>query len=104
TLCAFSVGNFISAQNSGANLVSGILEFNVTFTDKSEAPVISDIRLTPIVTHYDYGYANLRLYKLSDYTPELAAAHGVRQYSSFGYDYIINVLRNAIDEEYLALP
>ncbi len=53
TLCAYSLGNFISAQNSGANLVSGILEFNVTFTEGSEAPVISDVTLTPIVTHYD---------------------------------------------------
>ena len=104
TLCAYSLGNFISAQNSGANLVSGILEFNVTFTEGSEAPVISDVTLTPIVTHYDYGYANLRLYKLSDYTPELAAAHGVRQYGVFSYDYIIDVLRNTVDENYLVLP
>ena len=104
TLCAYSLGNFISAQNAGANLISGILEFNVTFTDGSEAPVISDIRLTPIVTHYCHGYANLRLYKLSDYTRELAAAHGVRQYSAFGYDYIIDVLRSAVDEKYLVLP
>ena len=104
TLCAYSLGNFISAQNSGANLVSGILEFNVTFTEGSEAPVILDVTLTPIVTHYDYGYANLRLYKLSDYTPELAAAHGVRQYGAFSYDYIIDVLRNAVDENYLVLP
>lgn len=104
TLCAYSLGNFISAQNAGANLVSGILEFNVTFTDKSEAPVISDIRLTPIVTHYDYSYANLRLYKLSDYTPELAAAHGVRQYGAFSYDYIIDVLRGAVDKDFLVLP
>lgn len=103
TLCAYSLGNFISAQNSGANLVSGILEFNVTFTEGSEAPVISDVTLTPIVTHYDYGYANLRLYKLSDYTPELAAAHGVRQYGAFSYDYIIDVLRNTVDENYLVL-
>lgn len=104
TLCAYSLGNFISAQNSGANLVSCILEFNVTFTDGSDAPVISDVRLTPIVTHYDHGYANLKLYKLSDYTPELAEAHGVRQYGTFGYDYIIKMLRNAVDENYLVLP
>lgn len=104
TLCAYSLGNFISAQNAGANLISGILEFNVTFTDKSEAPVISDIRLTPIVTHYEHSYANLRLFKLSDYTPGLAAAHGVRQYGAFSYDYIIDVLKGAVDEKYLVLP
>ncbi len=105
TLCAYSLGNFISAQNVGANLVSGILEFNVTVADKSDKKEVSvtDVKLTPIVTHYDSGYTNLRLYKLSNYTPELALAHGVRSYSYFSYDYILEVLKNAVDEKYLAL-
>lgn len=102
-ICAYSLGNFISAQNVGANLISGILEFNVTVTEGESTPVISDVKLTPIVTHYDNGYANLRLYKFSDYTPELAAAHGVHSYSSFGYDYIIDKLKNAVDERFLVL-
>lgn len=102
-LCAYSLGNFISAQNVGTNLISGILEFNVTVTEGESTPVISDVRLTPIVTHYDNGYANLRLYKLSDYTPELAAAHGVHNYSSFGYDFIVEKLKSAIDERFLVL-
>ena len=67
-------------------------------------PLISDIRLTPVVTHYDYGYANLRLYKFFDYTPELAAAHVVQQYGTFSCDYIINVLKGAVDERYPVLP
>lgn len=100
-VCAYSLGNFISAQNVGTNLISGILEFNVTYTEGDSTPVISDVRLTPIVTHYDNGYANLRLYKLSDYTPELAAAHGVHSYSSFGYDFIVEKLKGAVDERFL---
>lgn len=102
-LCAYSLGNFISAQNVGTNLISGILEFNVTVTEGESTPVISDVRLTPIVTHYDNGYANLRLYKLSDYTPDLAAAHGVHSYSSFGYDFIVEKLKGVIDERFLVL-
>lgn len=102
-LCAYSLGNFISAQNVGTNLVSGILEFNVTVTEGESSPVISDVRLTPIVTHYDNGYSKLRLYKLSNYTPELAAAHGVHSYGSFGYDNIIDTLKKAIDEKFLVL-
>ncbi len=102
TLCAYSLGNFISAQRAGRNMISGILSFNVTVTE-GEKPVISDIKLTPIVTHYEWGYANLRIYKLSDYTKELAAKHGVRQYDKFSYDYIINFLKNVIDEKYLVI-
>lgn len=100
TLCAYSLGNFISAQRAGRNMISGILSFNVTVTE-GEKPVISDIKLTPTVTHYEWGYANLSIYKLSDYSQELAAAHGVRQYSSFSYDYIIDFLKNVVDEQYL---
>lgn len=103
-LCAYSLGNFISAQNVGTNLISGILEFNVTVTEGENNPEISDVRLTPIVTHYDNGYGNLRLYKLSNYTPELAAAHGVHSYSSFEYDFIIDTLKKSIDEKFLVLP
>lgn len=103
TLCAYSLGNFISAQNVGANLVSGILEFNVTFTDDTKPVEITDVKLIPIVTHYDSGYSNLRLYRLSDYNAQLAAAHGVRAYSGFGYDYVVEVLREAVDERFLAL-
>ena len=102
TLCAYSLGNFISAQRAGRNMISGILGFNVTVTE-GEKPVISDIKLTPIVTHYEWGYSNVRIYKLSDYSQELAAKHGVRQYDSFSYDYIVNFLKNVIDEKYLVL-
>lgn len=101
TVCAYSLGNFISAQNNAANMVSGILEFDITFTDRSEKTEITNVRLTPIVTHYDYGYQNLRIVKLSDYTPELAAAHGVHKYDSFSYDYIVRLLRSTIDERFL---
>ncbi len=100
TLCAYSLGNFISAQRAGRNMIGGILSFNVTVTE-GEKPVISDIKLTPTVTHYEWGYANLCIYKLSDYTKELAAAHGVRQYSSFSYDYIIDFLKDVVNEQYL---
>ncbi len=103
TICAYSLGNFISAQNVGANLISGILRFNVTVTEGETSPEISDVELIPIVTHYDYGHADLRLYKLSDYTPELAAVHGVKDYSTFGYDFIFDVLRKNIDEKFLVL-
>lgn len=109
-LCAYSLGNFISAQSVGQNLIGGVLQFNVTalVSDSGERsderPVITDVKLIPIVTHYDTNYANVRIYKLSDYTPELASSHGVRAFSKFSYDYIFDVLEKNINEEYLVLP
>lgn len=104
-LCAYSLGNFISAQSVGQNLIGGVLQFSVTaLADSGEQPVISDVRLIPIVTHYGANYSDIELYKLSDYTPELAKSHGVRANSKFSYEYIIDVLKMNISEEYLVLP
>lgn len=108
-LCAYSLGNFISAQSAAQNLIGGVLQFNVSAyvsdtIETDEQPVISDVKLIPIVTHYDYNYSNVRIYKLSDYTPELAKAHGVNICSRMTYDYIIDVLKLNINEEFLVLP
>lgn len=91
TICAYSLGNFISAQSKGKNLIGGILNFDVVLGEDSPARV-ENVNFIPIVTHYDNNYSNVRLYRLSDYTPELANAHGVRKYSEFSYDYIENFL------------
>ena len=92
TIVAYSLGNFISAQSQGANLIGGILDFAVTVPDGTDITKISDVVFTPIITHYDSGYKNIRLYKLSDYTEELADSHGVRQYSRFSMEFITDYL------------
>ncbi len=47
----------------------------------------------PTVTHYGPGYQEVSVWPLSQYTPELAAAHGVRQYApAFGWDYLTEQL------------
>lgn len=101
TLCAYSLGNLISAQSVGQNLIGGVLQFNVVVNLDDMSYELKDIKLVPIVTHYDYGYANVRIYKLSDYTKELADSHGVKAYSKFNYDYINYVLEKNISEEFL---
>lgn len=102
TLCAYSLGNFISAQAVGKNLIGGILDFSITVSsDENEPPKLSDVGIIPIVTHYDWGYSNIRLYTLDDYTPELALAHGVRAYSEFDYDLINDYLKQQGLDKYI---
>lgn len=105
-LCAYSLGNFISAQSVGKNLIGGVLKFDVSIRTDEEAeerqqPIIGNIELVPVITHYDENYHDVRLYPLSDYTRELAESHGVKNMSKFGYDYIFEVLEKNISEEYL---
>lgn len=105
TLCAYSLGNFISAQSVGQNLIGGILEFDVSIrtdenADPNEQPIIDNIELIPVITHYDGNYQDVRLYPLSEYTRDMADAHGVKNMSIFGYDYIFEVLKRNINEKY----
>lgn len=105
TLCAYSLGNFISAQSVGQNLIGGVLKFDVSIRIDGEAgknrqPIIGNIKLVPVITHYDGNYHDVRLYPLSDYTRELAESHGVKNMSRFGYDYIFEILERNISEEY----
>ena len=101
TLCAYSLGNFISAQSKGQNLIGGVLEFDVSMPEeKNESPKFENIRLVPVITHYDGNYRNVRLYPLSEYTREMAESHGVKSMSKFGYEYIFEILEKNINEKY----
>lgn len=93
TLCAYSLGNLISAQSRGKNLIGGVLNFSITVEEGKENAV-GDMEFIPVITHYDSNYSNVRLYKLSDYTPELADSHGVRVNSQFGYEFIYEYLES----------
>ncbi|MCH5194301.1 MAG: CapA family protein [Oscillospiraceae bacterium] len=102
TLCAYSLGNFISAQSVGQNLIGGVLKFDVSLkADRTEAPVFENIEFVPVITHYEGSYRNVKLYPLDKYTRELAESHGVKSMSKFGYDYIFEILKKNINEKYL---
>lgn len=105
TLICYSLGNFISAQAKGNNMLGGLFQFNMVKTyDKNGGYEISieEPYFVPTITHFDYEFANIRNYLLSDYTPELAAKHGVKGYDSrFSYDYIHNIVSDVIPREFL---
>ncbi len=101
-LCAYSLGNFISAQSMGPRMVGGVLDVTFSKNNLRKNPRISSVKLIPIVTHYDRGFKNIRIYPFSEYSGELAQNHGVRAYDeSFSYSYIENMLKKVIGEEFL---
>ena len=105
TLICYSLGNFISAQSKGNNMLGGLFQFNIVKTyDENGGYEISieEPYFVPTITHFDYEFSNIRNYLLSDYTPELAAKHGVKGYDSrFSYDYIHNIVSDVIPREFL---
>ena len=105
TLICYSLGNFISAQSKANNMLGGLFQFDITKEydlDNNETIIINNAYFVPTITHYDSNYTNIRNYILKDYTPELAAAHGVQAHDSkFSYDYIENIVYSVIPEEFL---
>lgn len=99
TLCAYSLGNFVSAQSEPRNLIGGVLDFYVDcFGDEYS---IDDISLIPTIQHYDASYADNRVYFYSQYSDELASRHGINSTSKFDMEYIDSVLDNTVSAEFL---
>lgn len=102
TLVAYSLGNFISAQNRGPRMLGGMLNFELVKNNITGATSIEKVSFSGVVTHYGSGYSNIRVYALKDYTEELAVAHGVRSNTpSFSKEYLENILAEVIDEQFL---
>jgi len=94
TVCAYSLGNFISAQSVPKNLIGGILTLDIVKDGRSGAITFENVGLIPIVTHYGAGFSDVRIYPFSEYNAELAAAHGVRAYGRFDMEFIQLTINN----------
>lgn len=102
TLVAYSLGNFISAQNRGPRMLGGMLNFELVKNNITGATAIENVSFAGTVTHYGSGYSNIRVYALKDYTEELANAHGVRGNTpSFSKEYLETLLADVIDPQFL---
>ncbi|MCI2046691.1 MAG: CapA family protein [Faecalibacterium sp.] len=102
---AYSLGNFISTQKKTDNLVGAVLTFTIEKTvqpDGTSAVQLIEPKLHPTVTHYAPGTQDITTYLYRDYTPELAAAHGVRgKDSRFTYDTITQIIQQNISSDFL---
>ncbi len=102
TLVAYSLGNFISAQNRGPRMLGGMLNFEIVKNNTTGGIAIENVKFSGTVTHYGYGYSNIRVYPLDDYTQELASKHGVlSKTSEFSLQYLYDILNEVVDKQFL---
>ena len=98
----FAFGNLVSAQQSGDNMVSGLLTVTMTKDFATNKTTFTDMKFKPIVTQYGKRCTNITIYPLSQYTDALAQAHGVRRYTpAFSLKYINSIVDKNIPKEYL---
>lgn len=76
-LVYYSLGNFISTQKEPECLLGGMADITISRDLQTGELSISDSDLVPLVTHYNHEKKEYAVYKLEDYTEELASQHGV---------------------------
>ncbi len=97
----FALGNFVSAQQSGKNMVSGFLTVTMTKSGTTGKTAYTSMEFTPLVTHYGSKYSNITVYPFSEYTDAMAAQHGVRAFTpSFGRSFVQNIIDQSIPKKY----
>ncbi len=102
TLVAYSLGNFISAQNRGPRMLGGMLKFAVRKNNSTGKVDITDVIFDATVTHYGYDCSNIRVYPFDMYTEELAQVHGVKSKTpSFSLEYLNDILKEVIKPQFL---
>lgn len=97
-LIYYSLGNFVTGQETLKQLLGGIAAFTIQKTVEGDQTSIQiqDATLTPLVMHYSYDTLEYAPYKLDDYTDALASAHSVRQ--SIGDEFSLENLQTKYDE------
>lgn len=102
TLCVYSLGNFAAEQAYDYNMVGGMIMFDIIKTD-DQKPYIENVVFNPTVFHYNSNFRGNKVYFMQDYTPELAARHGVSGYykNSLYYDRLVKYAKDTISAEFL---
>lgn len=87
-LIYYSLGNCISCQDETPQMLGGMA--CITIEKSGEDITITNAGITPIVTHFEVmGAWNYKIYKLEDYTDDLAAVHRMTR---DGEDFTTDVL------------
>lgn len=79
-LIFYSLGNFVSTQQTLTGLLEGMASFTIQKTVKNGETTIDilDPTVKPMVMHYNKDEGVFNPYMLEDYTEELASQHGVK--------------------------
>lgn len=102
TLCVYSLGNFMAEQDYDYNMVGGIISFDIVQLGDNK-PQLENVIFTPTVFHFPASFFDNTIYLMEDYTPELAAVHGVKTFyrHTLTYDRLIKYACGTVSREFL---
>ncbi len=104
TLVAYSLGNMLSTMLYSRNMLGGFLTFDILENENEPGTYyVDNAGFIPTVTHYSTSRRALKIYKLSDYTPELEKVHGSHaNEKNKNIDYLYSLVRNYIPKEFIS--
>ncbi len=97
TLCAYSLGNFVSNQHKRVTMLGGILQVELLFNRDGMLLETVSAGVIPTVTHYKKGHYTI--WPLSEYNDDLAAVHGIKNYETpFHMEYLNGLSQKILGE------
>lgn len=101
-LVYYSLGNFISSQKEPDCLLGGMADIKIVRNEETGGLSIQESQLIPLVTHYNYEKNIYTVYRLDEYTEELAAEHSVHEESDeeFTLSSLQSMAHKAINASY----
>ena len=82
TLCAYSLGNFMSEMEKDYKILGAMLSFEIEKLGDNGKAEVKNPLFTPTVFDFTTSFYNNHIYFLEDYTDEQARAHGIRYYGN----------------------
>ena len=100
TVVYYSLGNFTHSQET-INPMLGVAA-NIEITKDSNGDVsVTNSEAIPLINHYEVGKKGFKVYKLQDYTKELADAHGIKAFDkAMDIDYMTNLSKQVLGDWY----
>ena len=92
--CIFS-GKFCQCPVQSGKSSGGMADF--TLKKNGDEVTIDSYSMIPLVMHYNADYTECSVYKLSDYTEELAQEHGIHEENP-EEEFTLSALEEAADE------
>ncbi len=109
TLCAYSLGNLLSRMLWGRNMIGAMMEFDIVKNGVTGEISIQNAYMVPTICQYNKNSADFKIIPFSEYTQELAAAHGCHQNDAtdrkrgkiFSYEAIKEKIDVTFDKQFL---
>lgn len=95
TLCYYSLGNFLSAQDTNEGMVGGMASFTLQYDFDTQETSFKDVKFTPTVMYYDPAFTTFKVMTIHDYNDDYIPTHYV---ASLGYDMSKTWIQNYVKE------